>query len=1529
MRLENIDDGSKLQLAWAETLKTAVGYFRALHASSTSSSWKPVQVPLITGANGLPESGQSSRSSSTLSRISAENVVVHRRSGKLGEVYRAVVEMDCGPDINVDSFRGSLVTPQTRPVWDRMVEEAEVVELLDPSTRVTRTKYRLGWPSNPRDAVTISKTLMNQQTIIDISTSLPRSKHEPAYLRPAPPHVRAHVALLAWCVQVGGAEVPAGKARITCFWSWNPKGTWAAGGGVPQHLPLCLVGLVDHVRSGSERVPVLLNYGSDISIGGVDYDTARVTLSVGYAIIKDTETERSRQIEFGVSSSESWDVQVHAKTQTGQEPSWSSFVGRAPTVTPGAPPPKRLVFRLTHGALDPNDELVRVKVSIERTSSSGTPSVRINGIVVGVERMSVRSDRRPLLEETTSSSALSLNTISTAQSEEPSVEVPQPDYGDRSPAAEKSIASLVRRNYIYFTSLLQEPEAKWKPVLDSRGIAIHQLDSIDKTLVVYRAEAVFVGVGIWDLYATIASGGRSVEQATLLEDVNELTDLWLFQTKAAWPVAARDSILLRTTYKSPSSVHIFGFSSDNTDLFPSIPPSLDANVIRTQIDLQGWSIESLSPNTTQVTLLEQSDPRGWSNKSSIPQVMMTSLAGIGDFAIKHGAPPIATRLAGAKALGSRFEDEVYRFEYQSAEARRSASSSTATAFPFPSSASTSNGDATPTPAKPLPDHIECEIRCDADTWSNSFAITIEPPQYGISALKRSRLSPQGGGLWLTIEHDPNVTEKISVVIARGPQTPKLSIVVNEQKIKVDIEELSEAEVNLLKKQKRSRPTRAPLDQPASLGSLRKVQSLEMSTPSSRYAKIASPIKQLYSYASESTRAAIIPMSSTSPTPAPGDAPVDAAVRALSQLIRIHSDRDGESTDPDGWQAVSERDGLRIEKRLISHVSDTFPVYRAGRIIEGFTAEEISALVSLPEKDERFDRPEWLQSFGQGMTVSHQTAYTSFPFRSRSVLLASVISRMANGPPPTPTASDRSPLSTIFHASSSSFDPQVLEADASKYNPTNLPSAHVLLEGWILETIDPYSHEQYPIPSTRCMYVASVDYSGSLPLSVNNILNSALPRVVLTIENKLKTRGAPSRPRLPPMCVTAPESSSEAPWSIQGESTRIGMLQTSEARGGFTMSIILQPTARSMISLRHNDSQLSVQSRSTVQLGESPRDLVVTEIELAASFAAAGCDIQTLAVSLPVAENVLGPCLPFSLPRETVDLPFNISIVELSPTLSLDPGSQTRHLLRITLPTSGYEAPVHDPLSSRASPLPRPRWLLDLINDGAVVQIRLKPRLSHGYRYNLRDIQVEDDASVTSASPSLPRLVDRDTPESRSLARPLAVAEDLLLESAFTALRDDTTEKASEVGSVREPPPAKEPPPPKRPSPIPDRRLSFWRYSRFSHFATPITTPVKVGPSPLEKVIQGTDPSSSTNAFTEQLFRPVVSWPGLVLACLVCLLLGSLLRSILSEADFVVYLPDGQAASPSTSTETWRELRRLIEWRIGRKRDLILAIARRR
>lgn len=494
------------------------------------------------------------------------------------------------------------------------------------------------------------------------------------------------------------------------------------------------------------------------------------------------------------------------------------------------------------------------------------------------------------------------------------------------------------------------------------------------------------------------------------------------------------------------------------------------------------------------------------------------------------------------------------------------------------------------------------------------------------------------------------------------------------------------------------------------------------------------------------------MAVPAPTPASGATPVDAAIQALTQLTRIHADRESESTDPFGWQPVTDKEGLKIEKRIVNHVSDTFPVYRAGRIIEGFTAEEVSAAVSTLRNTDTFDKPVILQSHGHGIRTAQVTAHTTYLFRSRSLLVATVVAKAADGPPLSPSAGSPS-LATIFHASSSSFDPATIDFEPTKYNPLVLPAGNMIIEGWIIETIDPYSHEQYSIPSTRCMYVGAIDYSGNVPLSMNNMLNASLPRAILIVEQALKYLGTPSRARLPAMSVVAPDSTSQGPWSLEGvEEGRIGVLQRND--GTYTLTVAVHPTSTTIRDgdllspgLRHNDSKLSFNSgRSTViDLAEDIRrgrqDLIVAEVEIGSAMA--GCDILIRGVSLPIAQNTAADgLLPLTIPSTPLDLPFKCSVIALTPSVlqsaSLDPTVPARHLLRVTLPTSGYETPISDPLTGQTGPLPRPRWLLDLIEDGVLVEIRLESKIGvKGYKYKGQDVVVEDERKMRSATGSRP------------------------------------------------------------------------------------------------------------------------------------------------------------------------------------------------
>lgn len=77
------------------------------------------------------------------------DVVVHRKAGKSGDqIYRAVLDISTGDDpVSLESWKSVLSTPELRQVWDPAVEEAHLVEMFDPTIRVSKTNYTLGWPA--------------------------------------------------------------------------------------------------------------------------------------------------------------------------------------------------------------------------------------------------------------------------------------------------------------------------------------------------------------------------------------------------------------------------------------------------------------------------------------------------------------------------------------------------------------------------------------------------------------------------------------------------------------------------------------------------------------------------------------------------------------------------------------------------------------------------------------------------------------------------------------------------------------------------------------------------------------------------------------------------------------------------------------------------------------------------------------------------------------------------------------------------------------------------------------------------------------------------------------------------------------------------------------------------------------------------------------------------------------------------------------------------------------------------------------
>ncbi|TFK48480.1 hypothetical protein OE88DRAFT_1737738 [Heliocybe sulcata] len=1691
-------DGTRLRQSWYNALSQSEEYFRTLLKSSASPEWKRI----VTTADSSSQRGKGKARASATPELS--DVIVHRRAPKSGDVvYRAVLDVSTGEDpVLLDPWKSVLVTPELKKEWDPAVEGAQLLEMLDPTTRVSKTNFTIGWPANPRDAVTISRTFNDATTLMDISTSLPRSIDEPAYLRPSPPYVRSDVKLFAWCIQhiqsspqpgTAAETKPApGRLRITCFWQHDFKALWTFGSasGLSQQLAAMVLGLYKTVQNRGARVPLLLGYGNGVSLERIRFDIGREALTVEYSIVPEEEDHGAqsadmtqsldlhslkehrrllRSIECALPASQGWDVQLTTKASSekvGQLPWNAQAVRDGPHRAGASQPPEneKFLVRVQHSSLPDDHSVLKVRVVIEISGPSR--GLRLNGVPKPIEEVEERDPSsyfmsQQILQDATSTADLSFHTASTsstaAESAASSSRTTMRPSLNRTPTertapAEKAISSQVRRKYIYFSSLLQEPEAKWKRTTDGRGVEVTQLDSIDPTLVVYRAEATFVGVGLWDLFGAIVTPGARIywdkqhEDAVLLEDVNELSELWHVKTKPAWPVNGRDSVLLRTVYKAPTTIHVFAFSADNLHLFPNVP-SVDPNVIRTQVDLQGWSIEALSPTTTLVTLLEQSDPKGWSNKASIPQQMITSLAGVGEFAIKCGGPPAATRLAGAKANDIRYDHERgnFRIEYEVSESRRVTGDSA-------SLNSGSSRDA-PSTSIPLP-VVECEIRCDMDTWAPSLDIVVDPPPQSISCLRRHRLSTNGGGLWLTISHDAVFAsdERILVIIRKGPGKDKGVVMLNGAKVNVDLEELPENEVKSLQKQKRVKPARIPLDQPPVMGVIRRRRAEwegdgegasqngdENQSPSPSSAtftsapKFPSPLARFFTMAVEqattTTQQAVAAMSpataaGTESMPSSSKHPMEHALEALSHVQNYYS-----TPSVDGWTLVSEK-GFPVHRKLISDISTNIPVHMGEKVIEGVSAEELAAVITSygcrKQWDDRFDSVVVFEEYGARCHTAFMVTKGGFPFRDRGFYVASVLARTRPRMPVSPSLSRRNSgieaeqesraavlcVTTSFSADSvASFSP-------SKYNPYNLPIGRFFLDAWILETLDPYAEENYAIPSTMCTRLVAADYAGSIPAAVNSMINGMLPRSILALETYMKGISPIPFTRMPRAGLFVSEEKKDEPfqessWAFVRRDSNRTLVTAEYTPDEFVFRSVVTLSLGRLVSSRDSDGaedrtprpsrirasplpeirhgshksedftksngSLSSttrsqrdgsRSRETLRASSSafnlrsamkaPSDFLLAEIIVDTKTYPKGYHVR-LRSSIKDPKKKYISRSPDNedgaSQHDVVPVTTTAHVLPPSPLYSagLNAERPPQHLVRLTIPTAQYEvSTIQDPLTgeTRTAP-PKPQWLLDLEEKGAVWNIEIRPASATGKRDGMTVLVNDVNVPTASEKESLTSLGRDELQNSRiskmnmlvrtseaadqipeALRQPVAVSEHLY-EAAILESLNAPEQSGGHTGDANSKPEANQDTgasaniPHGNPAPEGDISLPAAGGGLLG-FLNSYPNPLARFTSSVSRTSLPESPSSTSlpevrkvpSGGLVEVARPlglttVRSTAGrtyplstLLAVALIAFLLGSFLRSLLSPADFIYVVTDMKDVDDSTVG--WREIRRLLE-----------------
>lgn len=95
------------------------------------------------------------------------DVIVHRRSSKDGDIYRAMLDVyvpsgtstsdavggavkdsdTSAALLSLDTWSAVLATPELRREYDPVVQDGRIIEMFDPETRIAKTDFALGWPA--------------------------------------------------------------------------------------------------------------------------------------------------------------------------------------------------------------------------------------------------------------------------------------------------------------------------------------------------------------------------------------------------------------------------------------------------------------------------------------------------------------------------------------------------------------------------------------------------------------------------------------------------------------------------------------------------------------------------------------------------------------------------------------------------------------------------------------------------------------------------------------------------------------------------------------------------------------------------------------------------------------------------------------------------------------------------------------------------------------------------------------------------------------------------------------------------------------------------------------------------------------------------------------------------------------------------------------------------------------------------------------------------------------------------------------
>lgn len=641
---------------------------------------------------------------------------------------------------------------------------------------------------------------------------------------------------------------------------------------------------------------------------------------------------------------------------------------------------------------------------------------------------------------------------------------------------------------------------------------------------------------------------------------------------------------------------------------------------------------------------------------------------------------------------------------------------------------------------------ECVIRMDLDVWAAggcSLSMTLKPDR--VFAVARHRLSQKGSGCWLSLEFQGQSASdiaahvmEISIQRLNDSSVSQVSqdrhkILVNGERIAVEVEALAEAEIQERRSQRRVKSRAIMLDGTSTPRSNVHVgRPPSILEPLDTNSKPSTPLSS-----SEPMLPTPKPPSISLERPAPtqmslAKTPSSYALEALARSRALHETAASESL----WTVLSYMENnspIQISRAVLGSIHPTLPVYRVERTFPNVTDEQVMRILQSSSSnartiwDERLSSVETIASYESGMATSLWMARPSFPTRSRVQYMASV---RANG---LPLGEDKAGSSVKCSASYlasmsvplSAFEAELVDGMAviatDRLNSSKAYEGTVPLDCWALETSKQIDEDDETLSRffTRCTLYTCSDMPLMTPGTFGNAnVRSRLARMFDALENASRADNASLSIRYPPPFVAFPsdpaatlDGSGSWALSMAKRSATLMAFTPSTATIAFSLSAVgsLEADQRPPVpKTATDDTNSSVRNgpaeqeplRRPQKLSRTDGGVKIAELILRRDPNIVGYDIRMITTTLDPTGKVLPTDTSFWQPRLTV--PWNTSIVALS-----QPSRDAlQHVIRISLPLGPFNTAAQDPLSDAAKEPPIPRWYRKLASQVGVVQIQI-------------------------------------------------------------------------------------------------------------------------------------------------------------------------------------------------------------------------------